>query len=172
MLEVGKKPIQSALNDYPVLYKGNGSALTEYNPFQELSQLFSLLSAEDTATTYQKAAEKTWLLFKKAIALLLFIVSLIIALPIWIGGIGFQAGFHFHRWLEVEQPPLEQIVFNLLEFLAWPFKQAYAWASQFIEEYLHWKVCFDQPDAKTSLPASVTPAPTTAIAPTNPPAAP
>lgn len=146
-----------SLNSYPILYKGDDSKLIQYNPIEELGQLFSLLSADETSTTYQKAAEKTWLLFKKAIVLFLFVFCFIVALPIWVAGIGFQAGFKFRQWLEEEQPSLEQIVHRMLEYLAYPFKQAYAWASWFVKQYLNWEIAFSSPAKPAPVP---TPEPT------------
>jgi hypothetical protein len=138
--------------DYPVLYKADGSKLIQYDPIQEVNQLISLLSADDTSTTYQKATAKTWVIFKKAIVLFLFLVCFVIAFPIWVSGIGFQSGFHFRKWLEDEQPPLEKIVGLLLAYLAKPFQQAYAWASGFIESYLNLKVSFDTSKPKSPDP--------------------
>lgn len=158
MQETVDKQRQGSLNYYPVLYKEDGSKLIQYNPIEELSQLFSLLSADDTSTTYQKAAEKTWLLFKKAIVLFLFVLCFIVALPIWVAGIGFQVGFNFRKWLEVERPSLEQIVYRALEYIAYPFKQAYVWASWFVKQYLNWEISFDSPakpvPASTNEPGS------------------
>jgi hypothetical protein len=152
MQETTDKQRQGSLNYYPILYKGNDSKLIQYNPLEELNQLFSLLSENDTSTTYQKAAEKTWLLFKKAIVLLLFMFCFIIAMPIWVSGIGFQMGFKFREWLEKEQPSMEQIVNRVLEFLTYPFKQAYAWASWFVKQYLNWEVSFDSLTQSTPAP--------------------
>lgn len=145
MQETVDKQSQGSLAYTPVLYQGSDSKLIRYNPIEELSQLLSLLSEDDTSTTYQKAAEKTWLLFKKAIVLLLFVFCFIIALPIWVSGVGFQMGFRFRKWLEEERPSIEQVVNRVLEFLAFPFKQAYAWASWFVKEYLNWEISFTKP---------------------------
>lgn len=143
MPETIEKQTQGLVNYSPTLYKENGSKLIQYNPIAELSELFSLLSASDTSTAYQKAAEKTWLLLKKTIVLLLFVFCLIVAMPIWVSGIGFQMGFKFREWLEKEQPSLEQIISRILDFVAYPFKQAYAWANWFVKQYLNWEVSFD-----------------------------
>jgi hypothetical protein len=152
---------QGSFNYYPVLYKADGSKLIQYDPIQEVNQLLSLLSADDTSATYQKATAKTWTIFKKAIVLFLFLFCLVIALPIWISGIGFQSGFHFRKWLEDEQPPLEKIVDLLLAYLAKPFQQAYAWASGFIESYLNLKISFDasEPTSPSPKPVETAPAP-------------
>lgn len=158
MQETIDKQSQESLNYYPILYKGNGSQLIQYNPIEELSQLVSLLSASDTSTTYQKAAEKTWLLFKKAIVLLLFIFCFIVAMPIWVSGTGFQMGFKFREWLEKDQPSIEQVVNRVLEFFTYPFKQAYVWASWFVKQYLNWEISFDASAKPVPAP---TPAPKT-----------
>ncbi len=162
MQETVDQQVQGSLNYYPVLYKADGSKLIQYDPIQEVNQLLSLLSADDTSTTYQKATAKTWVIFKKVILLLLFFFCLIIALPIWITGLGFQSGFHFRQWLEDEQPPVEAIVARALAYLGKPFQRAYAWASGFIENYLNLKIAFDStaPQPAASKPVTVTPAPT------------
>ena len=158
MQDTVDKQRPGSLSYSPILYKGDASKLIQYNPLEELSQLFSLLSADETSNTYQKAAEKTWLLLKKTIVLFLFVVCFIVALPIWVGGIGFQAGFKFRQWLETDQPSLEQIVYRMLEAIAYPFKQAYAWASWFVKQYLNWEVSFSSPPQATPAPAPTTPA--------------
>lgn len=144
MQETVDKQSQGSFNYTPVLYQGSASKLVQYNPLQELSQLLSLLSADDTSTTYQKAAEKTWLLFTKAIVLLLFVFCFIVALPIWVAGVGFQMGFQIRKWL-AEEPSDIEIANQVLEFLTFPFRQAYAWASWFIKEYLNWEISFTKP---------------------------
>ncbi|MBE9013393.1 hypothetical protein IQ250_24680 [Pseudanabaenaceae cyanobacterium LEGE 13415] len=154
MQETIEKQSQKAFNDYPILYKGDDSKLIQYNPIEEVNQILSLLSEPDTSTTYQKAAEKTWLLLKKAIVLFLFIGCFIVALPIWVSGVGFQYGFRFRKWLDTEQPSIEQIVNRLLEFIAAPFKAAYAWASWFVKQYLNWGVQFDSVPQTPPAPSS------------------
>lgn len=148
--EKAARPMQETLNQqspdsstyYPVLYRGNASKLVQYNPIRELSQLLSLLSEQETATTYQKATQTTWDLLKQTIGLLLFIFCFVLALPIWLCGIGFQTGFHLRRWLEVEQPGIETVLARLFDLLGLPFKRIFAWASWFVEQYLNWKVSF------------------------------
>lgn len=125
---------QSQKSSYPLLYKGNDSKLIQYDPIQEVNQLLSLLSASDT--------EKIWVFFKKAIVLLLFLICFVIALPIWLYGIGFQAGFHFREWIDTEKPPIEKIVDLVLGYLSWPFTKAYAWASWFVKQYFDWEFPF------------------------------
>lgn len=143
---------QKPLNTLPVLYNKTGIISASYDPGQEISQLLSMLHEEDTANTYQKAAEKTWTLFKRLTMLILFTFSLIIALLIWLYGIGFQAGFYFRKWLEVERPPIEKVTSLILDYLSWPFRKAYDWAKWFVKEYLHWEVSFD--DANSQPPTS------------------
>lgn len=141
---------------YPVFSRGSVVKLVQYNPIQELSHLLSLVSDQETATTYQEATHRTWMLLKQTIGLLLFAFCFVIALPVWLCGIGFQTGFHFRRWLETEQPGIETVMARVLDFLSSPFKQIFAWASWFVEQYLNWKVSFTIPAKATSdkLPAS------------------
>jgi hypothetical protein len=139
---------------YPVFSRGSVVKLVQYNPIQELSHLLSLISDQETATTYQKATHRTWMLLKQTIGLLLFAFCFVIALPVWLCGIGFQTGFHFRRWLETEQPGIETVMARVLDFLSSPFKQIFAWASWFVAQYLDWKVSFT---TQAQTPSDATP---------------
>jgi hypothetical protein len=161
MQETVEKQNSETLTYYPILHRGNAAKLVQYNPIREIGQLFSLLSEEETATTYQKATQTTWNLLKQTIGLLLFAFCFVIALPIWLCGIGFQTGFHFRRWLETEQPGIETVTARVLDFLGSPFRQVFAWASWFIEQYLNWKVSFTVPEKTTSPTLSTTSSATT-----------
>lgn len=140
---------QKPLNVLPVLYEKTGIIAASYDPGQEISQLLSMLKEDETSGTYQKAAEKTWVLFKRVVMLVLFTFSLIVALLIWLYGMGFQAGFYFRRWLEVERPPIEKVTSLILNYLSLPFRKAYDWANWFVKEYLHWQISFDSANSQS-----------------------
>jgi hypothetical protein len=155
MQETAIQEVQQPLSCLPVLYKDNVTAV-QYDPGQEVNQLLSILKESETSDAYQKVAEKTWMFLKRLIVLILFTISLVFALLVWVYGTGFQAGYHFRKWLEEEQPPIEKITSQILDYLSWPFKKAYEWAEKFVEDYLHWKVSFDKSPSQTDHAASQT----------------
>lgn len=132
------------------------------NPVREQAgQLWAILSQDDTATTYQQAAVKTWKLFKQAIILIFFLFVLLIALVFLLWGIGFQSGRQFRRWLEIKQPTLDDLLYIMLEIIVLPFKRAFEWANSFIKKYLGWEIQFDDlcPELVTANPQESNPAP-------------
>ncbi|WP_144416025.1 hypothetical protein [Calothrix sp. 336/3] len=139
-------------NSLPVLYKRDNIQPTENNPIQGAIQLWATLSDKDTAVVYQQAAGKTWLIFKQAIAVVLFLFALITALNIWVLGIAFKSGQKLRNWLEVKQPNLHEITSALLQLLASPLERAYKWAESFVKEYLRWEIKFEQtkPESHTN----------------------
>jgi hypothetical protein len=141
---------KAAASQMPVVYEDNNFKFIQYNPIEELNQLFSLLRADDTSMTYQKAAEKTWALVKKTIVLLLFVLCFTLALPIWLAGVGGQAGFHFYKWIDETNPSPEQIADRIIQVLIVPFQRAYAWASGFVKAYFGWEISFDALPSKRS----------------------
>ncbi|BAZ03837.1 hypothetical protein [Calothrix sp. NIES-3974] len=133
----------------PVLYKRDNTQPTEYNPIQGAMQLWATLSDKDTAIVYQQAGNKTWQIFKQAIAVILFLLALVVALVIWVWGIAFQSGQSLRNWLEIKQPNLEELTSALFRFLARPLERVYAWAASFIKEYLGWEIKFDSPSEES-----------------------
>jgi hypothetical protein len=116
---------------------------------RKANDLWTTFVEEDTGTVYQQAATKTWELLKQMISLLFFLWVLLVALIIWIWGIGFRSGLQFRTWLEVKQPKLDEILSALLKnFFVWPFEQAFAWASAFVKKYLDWEIEFDPIQSK------------------------
>ncbi len=152
MQETLMKQSPTSPNSLPVLYKRDNVQPTENNPIQGAIQLWSTLSDKDTGVVYQQAASKTWLIFKQAIAVILFLLTLIIALTIWAFGIAFQSGQKFRNWLEIKQPNLDEVASALFQFLASPLERAYKWAESFVKEYLRWEIKFEQtkPESPTN----------------------
>ena len=143
MQETVLKQSQQSLSNLPVLYTRDDSQSIEYNPIQGVVQLYTTLSEKETLVVYQKAAEKTWELFKQAFGVILFLVRLLIALIIWAYGIAYQSGYHLRNWLEVEQGTPDIILFALLKFLKQAGKHAYEWATSFIKKYLGLEIKFN-----------------------------
>ncbi|MEA5573823.1 hypothetical protein [Calothrix sp. UHCC 0171] len=143
MQETLMKQSPTSPNSLPVLYKRDNLQPVDHNPIQGAIQLWATLSDKDTGVVYQQAAGKTWLIFKQAIAVILFLLTLIIALTIWAFGIAFQSGQKFRNWLEIKQPNLDEVASVLFKFLVWPLERAYEWATSFIKEYLGWEIKFD-----------------------------
>ena len=148
MQETAPKPNQESLS-LPVLYKSDDSQPIQYNPIQGAIQLCTTISEKDTVVVYQKAAGKTWDLFKQVIAIIFFLFRLLIALIIWVWGIAFQSGLYFRNWLEVKQPTLDEILSALRKVLGWPLNRAYKWAASLIKKYLGWEIKFDPLTAKS-----------------------
>ncbi len=133
------EPVVKQSQELPVLYTRDNSKLIQGGPVQrEAIQLGETFSNKETAVVYQQAAEKTWKLFKQAIALFFHLFLLLIALIIWVWGISFECGFNFRKWIEVEQPTIDEIIFRLFKFLVWPLKRIYEWANAFLKEHLGW----------------------------------
>ncbi|NJR60600.1 MAG: hypothetical protein HC769_18250 [Cyanobacteria bacterium CRU_2_1] len=134
----------------PMLYNKD-DAYIQISPVQEqATQLWAILSENDTAMVYQQAAAKTWKLLKQTIVLLVFLFVLLIALVVWIWGIGFQSGLQFRTWLETEHPTLDELMTVLLKVLLYPFERAFAWANWFIKTYLGWEIHFGSPPSESS----------------------
>jgi len=136
----------------PVLYKRDNVQPTENNPIQGAIKLWATISDKDTGVVYQQAAGKTWLIFKQAIAVVLFLLALITALNIWMLGIAFKSGHKLRNWLEVKQPNIDEITSALFQFLTSPLERAYKWAESFVKEYLRWEIKFEQtkPESPTN----------------------
>jgi len=149
MQETLIKQSPASSKNLPVLYRSENFQPIDNNPIQEAIQLWATLSDTDTTVTYQKAALKTWLIFKQLITVILFLLSLVTALIIWVLGLAFQSGQQFRNWLEVKQPNLNEIVSVLFKFLVWPLERAYEWSAAFIKEYLGWEIKFDPLTAKS-----------------------
>ncbi len=124
----------------PTLGFGQGQLTLVQN---RASKIWETLSAKDTGDVYWQAVVKTWRLLKQTIALLFFLWILLVALIIWVWGIGFKGGLHFRTWLEVKQPPLDKVAATCLKgFFVWPFERIFEWASNFVKKHLGWEVEF------------------------------
>lgn len=122
------------------------------------NDLWATLSEKDTGTVYQQAATKTWKLLKQTITLLFFLWVLLVALIIWIWGIGFQSGLQFRTWLAVKKTTQNEIIPAILQFLfVWPLKGAVEWANEFVKKYLGWEVEFNPIEPGSGSPSAGSP---------------
>jgi hypothetical protein len=144
MQETVIKQSPASPTSLPVLYNRNNDQSIESNSIQGAIQLWATLSDKETAVVYQQAADKTWQICKQAITVILFLLTLIIALTIWVFGIAFQSGQKLRNWLEIKQPNLDEVASALFQFLASPLERAYKWAESFVKEYLRWEIKFEQ----------------------------
>lgn len=142
-----------------LLYKPDNAYLQSNPVQQQVSQLWSTLSEEDTAAVYQQAAAKTWTLLKQIASLIVFIVIAIVALTVWLWGVGFRSGLQFRQWIEVEHPTSDELVGAFLKVLIWPLERAFEWADRFVKNYLGWELHFDLVKPKPE-PTDETPVPT------------
>ncbi|MDZ7963101.1 MAG: hypothetical protein RMY34_35475 [Aulosira sp. DedQUE10] len=154
MTETEIQQSQKSLSSLPVLYTRDDSQPIQYNPFQEITQLFKTLSDEDTSSVYQNAAVKTWKIFKQAITLITFLFLLLCALIVWVWGIGFKSGLYFRTWIETTKPTVDELIVVVLKILLWPFERTFDWANSFIKDLFGWEIKFDpsKPES-TSTPA-------------------
>ncbi|MFN6570949.1 hypothetical protein [Dendronalium sp. ChiSLP03b] len=150
MPETEVQQSQKSFNSLPVLYTRDDSQPIQYNPIQEITQLWKTLSEEDTSSVYQQAALKTWNIFKKAITLVVFLFLLLAALIIWVWGIGFRSGLHFRTWIETKQPTLDELFLAFLKILLWPFERIFDWANSFIKDFFGWEIKFDSPEPEST----------------------
>lgn len=141
----------SPSNSLPVLYKKDNYQSIVNDPSQEAIRLWTTLSDKDTAVTYQKALDKTWQIFKQIIPVVLFLLTLTIAVTVWTLGIAFHSGRNLRYWLEIEQPSPLELVYALFQFLASPLKLAYEWSVSFIKKYLGWEIKFKLPSEVESI---------------------
>lgn len=128
------------------------------NPIQFFaSELWQTLSERDTAVTYKQFFAKTFKLLAQVFALLFFLILLVVAVVVWIWGIGFQFGRLLREWLATEQPTFDQVLSAIARFLLWPVEKAIAWATKFVKDYLGLEIDLE---ACQSLFASPTTSPT------------
>ncbi|BCL33743.1 hypothetical protein [Nostoc sp. MS1] len=146
MQETVAQSSQESIRNLPVIYKPDESQIIQQNPIQQAIQLWVDFSDQKTVEIYQKAAGKSWDLFKQAFGVIFFLCQLFTALMIWTSGLVFQMGRIFRNKLEVEQPTIEQTLSAVFHVFLWPLARIYDWAASFIKKYLGW----DNPFSKTS----------------------
>ncbi|MDJ0674766.1 MAG: hypothetical protein QNJ36_05205 [Calothrix sp. MO_167.B42] len=149
MPETSIKQIPSSPDCFPVLYKKENFLPAEYNSIQGAIKLWATLSDKDTIATYQQAAGKTWQILKQLFAIVLFLLTLIIALTIWMSGIAFQSGQNLRNWLEIKQPNLDEVAYALFKPLVRFLERAYEWSISFIKEHLGWKMKAEHPKVES-----------------------
>jgi hypothetical protein len=144
------KPSESRDKATQLVYNEGSETFSPVRAAQyQVDQLWAVLREENTADAYQQAGAKTWKLFKHLVALLLYVWLLLLAIVIWIWGIGFQSGYYFRKWISDEEPTSVEIVTACLKVLLLPFAWAYAWASEFVHSQLGWKNPLEEETADT-----------------------
>lgn len=125
------------------------------NPIQFFAtELWQTLSERDTAVTYKQFFTKTFKLLAQAIALLFFLILLVVAVIIWLWGVGFQSGRLFREWLVTKQPTEVQILSAIARLILWPIEKAIAWATDFVKNYLGWEIDFAKCQSLFSSPST------------------
>lgn len=125
------------------------------NPIQFFAtELWQTLSERDTAVTYKQFFTKTFKLLAQAIALLFFLILLVVAVIVWVWGVGFQSGRLFREWLITKEPTEVQILSAIARVLLWPIEKATAWATKFVKDYLGWKIDFEKCKSLFSSPST------------------
>jgi hypothetical protein len=113
------------------------------NPIQFFAaELWQTLSERDTAVTYKQFFAKTFKLLAQVLALLFFLFLLVVAVIVWLWGVGFQSGRLFREWLVTKQPTEIQILSAMARLILWPIEKAIAWATDFVKNYLGWEIDF------------------------------
>jgi hypothetical protein len=102
----------------------------------QTADLMTTLTDPETKITYKKAAQTSWILLKKAALLLAYLGVTGFALFVWICGIAFQGGHHFREWIEVKSPSFGEVVFVVLQVVAFPFARLYQWAIETVRKTL------------------------------------
>ncbi|BAY90670.1 MULTISPECIES: hypothetical protein [unclassified Tolypothrix] len=152
----------TSLSSLPVLYTRDAAQPIQYNPFQEITQLFQTLFEEDTSSVYQKAGAKTWKIVKQIITVVTFLFLLLCALIIWVWGIGFKSGLYFRTWIETKKPSIDELIVAILKIILWPLERTFEWANSFIKDLFGWEIKFDESKAEpnsTTAGGEATPSP-------------
>lgn len=109
---------------------------------RQTAELMKVLATGDTGTTYKNALV-TSLHVLKIFAIWLFQVALtVFAVLVWLWGIGYQGGYLFRKWIEVNSPSTSELVCTVLKTVAAPFVRLYEWAADFVAVSFGWDVQF------------------------------
>jgi hypothetical protein len=107
------------------------------NPIQyQASQLWQTLATQETAWTYKQAIIKTWELLKQTGKLIVLLVLLVVVVLVWWWSLGYRGGYDFRKWLETEQPTLEELLQEAVTRLLMPFEWLANWAQDKVKELL------------------------------------
>ena len=124
----------------PSLYNKENAYCIQ-SPLQDQAiQLWETLCEPDTASTYQKAGSRTWLILQRIFWVSYFLVTSFVAIVLWLCGIGFRSGFQFRHWIETEKPSVSEIVGLVLKVLMLPLVGAVRWADEFVKKYFGWEL--------------------------------
>lgn len=120
----------------------------------QTADLITTLTNPETKITYKKAAQTSWILLKKVALLLAYLSVTGFALFVWICGIAFQGGHHFREWIEVKSPSFGEVVFAVLQVVAFPFVRLYQWAIETVRKTLGLEVEFNSLRDEMNTPES------------------